>query len=81
MARKLILAGLTAVLLLSVMMGCESEVRLPGDKQAKSAATDSARCAHYLSTVCGVNVFFGTEEECINAAITGKWQGEVPQWK
>jgi len=54
---------------------------IAGDKQAKSAATDSARCAHYLSTVCGVKVFFGNEEECTNAAITGKWQGEVPQWK
>jgi len=54
---------------------------IAGDKQAKSAATDSARCAHYLSTVCSVKVFFGTEEECINAAISGKWQGEIPRWK
>jgi predicted aconitase len=50
-----------------------------GDKQAKSAATNSARAAHYLATVGGVKVFFGTEEECINAAITGRWKGEIPQ--
>ena len=54
---------------------------IAGDKQAKSAAADSARCAHYLSTVSGVKVFFGTEEECVNAAITGRWRGEIPQWK
>ena len=54
---------------------------IAGDKQAKSAAADSARCAHYLATVSGVKVFFGTEEECTNAAITGMWKGEIPQWK
>jgi len=52
-----------------------------GEKQAKSAATNSARAAHYLATVSGVKVFFGTEEECINAAITGRWKGDIPQWK
>lgn len=52
-----------------------------GDKQAKSAATNSARSAHYLAYVSGVKVFFGTDEDCINAAITGKWKGEVPKWK
>lgn len=50
-----------------------------GEKQAKSAATNSARCAHYLATVSGAKVFFGTEEECVNAAITGKWKGEIPK--
>ena len=54
---------------------------IAGDKQAKSAATNSARGAHYLAHVSGVKVFFGTDEECINAAITGKWKGEVPKWK
>jgi len=54
---------------------------IAGDKQAKSAATNSARSAHYLATVSKVKVFFGTDEECINAAITGKWKGEIPKWK
>ncbi len=54
---------------------------IAGDKQAKSAATNSARSAHYLAYVSGVKVFFGTDEECINAAITGKWKGEMPKWK
>lgn len=54
---------------------------IAGDRQAKSAATNSARSAHYIASVCGVNVFFGTEEECIGAAITGKWKGKMPKWK
>jgi len=54
---------------------------IAGDKQAKSAATNSARSAHYIASVGGVKVFFGTEEECVNAAITGKWQGKIPEWK
>ena len=54
---------------------------IAGEKQARSAATNSARSAHYLATVSGVNVFFGTGKECIDAAISGKWRGEVPTWK
>ena len=51
-----------------------------GDKRAKSAATNSARCAHYLASVSGAKVFFGIEEDCINAAITGRWKGGMPKW-
>ena len=54
---------------------------IAGEKQAKSAATNSARGAHYLATVSGIKAFFGTEEACVNAAITGRWKGEIPRWK
>jgi predicted aconitase len=54
---------------------------IAGEKQAKSAATNSARSAHYIASVGGVKVFFGSERDCVNAAITGKWKGEMPQWK
>ena len=54
---------------------------IAGNKQAKSVATNSARSAHYLAAVCGSKVFFGTTEECINAAITGKWKGVMPLWR
>ena len=54
---------------------------IAGDRQVKSVATDSARSAHYLARVSGVKVFFGTEEECVNAALTGKWKGEIPRWR
>jgi len=54
---------------------------IAGEKQAKSAATNSARGAHYLATVSGIKVFFGTEEACVNAAITGRWKGETRRWR
>lgn len=54
---------------------------IAGDKQAKSAATNSARSAHYIASVCGVSVFFGSVKDCVNAAVTGKWKGEMPKWK
>lgn len=54
---------------------------IAGEKQVKSVATNSARAAHYLARVSGVKAFFGTEEECIKAVITGRWKGEIPQWK
>ena len=54
---------------------------IAADRQVKSAATDSARAAHYIARVSGVNTFFGTKEECIQAALTGKWRGEKPKWK
>jgi predicted aconitase len=54
---------------------------IAGEKQAKSVATNSARAAHYLATVSGVSVFFGTEEDCVNAALTGRWKGVMQKWK
>jgi predicted aconitase len=53
---------------------------IAGDKKAKSAATNSARCAHYLASVSGVKVFFGTVQDCLNAAVTGRWKGRAPKW-
>lgn len=54
---------------------------IAANRQAKSAATDSARAAHYIARVSGVSTFFGTKEECIQAAVTGKWRGGKPKWK
>jgi predicted aconitase len=46
----------------------------------KTSATDSARAAHYQARGgsaggIGVNVIYGSTEQCIIAAITGKWGG------
>ena len=38
-------------------------------------ATDSAKQAHYLPAILGIEAWFGTLEECVNAAITGRWNG------
>jgi predicted aconitase len=41
-------------------------------------ATDSAKQAHYLPAILGIEAWFGTLEECINAAVTGRWTGDLP---
>jgi predicted aconitase len=44
----------------------------------KVAATDSAKQTHYLPAMLGVEAWFGSAEECINAALTSKWRSERP---
>lgn len=44
-------------------------------KGARVAAVDSAKQAHYLPAIMGIQVWFGTTAECIQAAITGRWTG------
>ncbi|HUZ37633.1 MAG TPA: aconitase X catalytic domain-containing protein [Streptosporangiaceae bacterium] len=41
-------------------------------------ATDSAKQAHYLPAILGIEAWFGTLEECVDAAVTGRWRGELP---
>jgi predicted aconitase len=43
----------------------------------KVAALDSAKQVHYLPAIMGIQAWFGTTEDCINAALTGRWQGEL----
>lgn len=45
---------------------------------SKVLASDSAKMVHYIPMTTGVqNTWFGTTEECIRAAMTGKWRGEL----
>ena len=39
--------------------------------------TDSAKLAHYLPAIMGVQGWFGSTVECVDAAVTGRWQGEL----
>jgi predicted aconitase len=41
-------------------------------------ATDSAKQAHYLPAILGIEAWFGTLQECVDAAVTGRWRGELP---
>jgi len=41
----------------------------------KVVATDSAKHAHYAPAIAGLEVWFGSMKECIEAAITGIWRG------
>jgi hypothetical protein len=43
----------------------------------KVAALDSAKQVHYLPAILGVQAWFGSTSDCINAAITGRWAGDL----
>jgi len=42
------------------------------------AALDSAKQAHYLPAILGLQAWFGTTRDCIDAALTGRWNGACP---
>lgn len=46
-------------------------------KGVQVAAVDSAKQAHYLPAIMGVQAWFGTTADCIQAAITGRWSGRL----
>ena len=41
------------------------------------AALDSAKQVHYLPAILGVQAWFGSTNDCINSALTGRWAGEL----
>jgi len=47
-------------------------------KGTKVVALDSAKQAHYLPAMMGIEAWFGTTGDCIRAALTGRWNGECP---
>jgi len=42
----------------------------------KVAALDSAKQAHYLPAIMNIQAWFGSTRDCINAAVTGRWDPE-----
>jgi predicted aconitase len=44
----------------------------------KVAALDSAKQVHYLPAILGIQAWFGSTSDCINAALTGRWTGDQP---
>ncbi len=44
----------------------------------KVAALDSAKQVHYLPAMMGIEAWFGSTRECIDAALTGRWNGTPP---
>jgi predicted aconitase len=47
-------------------------------KGTRVIATDSAKQVHYLPAIMNVQGWFGTLQECVDAAVTGTWRGEQP---
>ncbi len=43
------------------------------------AAFDSAKQTHYLPAMMGIEGWFGTTQDCINAACTGRWEGGLEE--
>lgn len=41
-------------------------------------ATDSAKQGHYLPAIMGLEGWFGTTAECVEAAVTGVFEGKAP---
>ncbi len=44
-------------------------------KGTRVVALDSAKQAHYLPAILGVQAWFGTTVQCVDAACTGQWSG------
>lgn len=51
------------------------QVMPPG---TKVVALDSAKQTHYLPAIMGIQAWFGSTTDCINAALTGRWNGQRP---
>ena len=46
-------------------------------KGTRVVALDSAKQVHYLPAMMNVQGWFGSTADCINAALTGRWNGEL----
>jgi predicted aconitase len=46
-------------------------------KGTRVVALDSAKQAHYLPAMMGIEAWFGSTTDCVNAALTGRWTGEL----
>jgi predicted aconitase len=46
-------------------------------KGVRTVATDSAKQAHYLPAITGVEAWFGSVRDCVEAAISGTWNGAL----
>jgi predicted aconitase len=44
-------------------------------KGVRTVATDSAKQAHYLPAITGVQAWFGSVRNCVEAAVSGTWNG------
>jgi predicted aconitase len=46
-------------------------------KGVRTVATDSAKQAHYLPAITGVEAWFGSVRDCVEAGISGSWNGAL----
>jgi predicted aconitase len=73
-------AGLTATIeaaggrLMTDTCSAIGRVVPPG---TRVVALDSAKQAHYLPAIMGIEAWFGTTRDCIEAAVTARWSGSL----
>ena len=58
-----------------VMTDSCSAMSRAAPKGTRVAAFDSAKQAHYLPAILGIQAWYGDTAECVDAACTGQWQG------
>jgi predicted aconitase len=46
-------------------------------KGTRIVATDSCKQAHYTPAIAGHETWYGSPEDCVEAAITGQWKGDL----
>ena len=73
-------AGLTDVIRKAgghVLTDTCSAIGLAVPPGTKVAALDSAKQVHYLPAMTGIQAWFGSTADCIDAALTGRWRGTL----
>ncbi|HPP06947.1 MAG TPA: hypothetical protein PLW88_06220, partial [Syntrophorhabdaceae bacterium] len=45
------------------------------ERGIRTVAINSARGSYYAHNLFGVDTWFGSMEECINSAVSGRWEG------
>jgi predicted aconitase len=60
-----------------VMTDSCSAMSRAAPKGTRVVALDSAKQAHYLPAILGVQAWFGSTADCIDAACSGRWHGEL----
>jgi len=46
---------------------------------ASVMCTDSAKQAHYMPNFTGIQSWYGSAKECVEAAVSGKWRGDLDE--
>jgi predicted aconitase len=44
---------------------------------SRVAACDSPKQAYHINSILGIPSWYGSTEECVAAALSGKWEGEL----
>ena len=65
-----------------INLDCDDDIEVPAMSRVAPEgtqvfATDSAKQAHYLPAILGIEAWFGTLEDCVDAAVTGRWHGSL----